>query len=75
MDVPRSESVKRNKRIRRILYVILAIAAISGATVGLSKLRPAAPTIDAGTVWPGEVKRGEMIRNVRGMGYTLAALS
>lgn len=68
MDVPRSESVKRNKRIRRILYVILALAAISGATVGLSKLRPAAPTIDKGTVWPGEVKRGEMIRNVRGVG-------
>lgn len=68
MDVPRSEKVKRNKRIRRILYVILVIAAISGATVGLSKLKPAAPSVEAGTVWPGEVKRGEMIRNVRGIG-------
>jgi HlyD family secretion protein len=68
MDVPRSEKVKRNKRIRRILYVILGIAAITGVTVGLSKLKPAAPGVEKGTIWPGEVKRGEMIRNVRGIG-------
>ena len=68
MDVPRSDKVKRNKRIRRILYVILTIAIISGATVGLSKLKPAAPSIDAGTVYAGDVVRNEMVRNVRGIG-------
>lgn len=68
MDVPRSDKVKRNKRIRRILYIILTIAVISGATVGLSKLKPAAPSIDAGTVYSGEVVRNEMVRNVRGIG-------
>ncbi len=68
MDVPRSDKVKRNKRIRRILYVILTIAVISGATVGLSKLKPAAPSIDAGTVYAGDVVRNEMVRNVRGIG-------
>ncbi|MFN7943987.1 MAG: HlyD family efflux transporter periplasmic adaptor subunit [Blastocatellia bacterium] len=68
MDVPRSDKVKRNKRIRRILYVILTIAVISGATVGLSRLKPAAPSIDAGTVYSGEVVRNEMVRNVRGIG-------
>jgi HlyD family secretion protein len=68
MDIPRSEKVKRNKRIRRILYLILAFAAIGGATVGLSRLQPAPPSVESGTVVSGEVKRGQMIRNVRGAG-------
>jgi hypothetical protein len=68
MDIPRSEKVKRNKRIRRILYLILAFAAVGGATVGLSRLQPAPPSVDSGTVVSGEVKRGQMIRNVHGTG-------
>lgn len=68
MDVPRSESVKRNRRIRRTLYLIVAFAFIGGATVVLSKLQPAPPSVDSGTVVSGEVKRGQMIRNVHGLG-------
>ena len=68
MDIPRSEKVKRNKRIRRILYLILTIGVISVTTVFLSKLQPAPPSVDSATVVSGEVKRGELIRNVRGTG-------
>ncbi len=68
MDVPRGKSVARNKKIKRIIYVVVALAAIGGASWALSRLKPAAPSIESGTVWPGEVKRGEMIRNVRGIG-------
>ncbi len=68
MDVPRSKSVARNKKVKRALYVVIALAAIGGASVALSKLKPAAPSVEWGTVWPGEVKRGEMVRNVRGIG-------
>lgn len=68
MDIPRSEKVKRNKRIRRTLYLTLTFAAIGGATVGLSKLQPAPPSVERGTVVSGEVKRGQMIRNVHGAG-------
>ena len=68
MDIPRSKSVARNKRIRRIGYAVLGLALIAGATYGLSKLKPAAPSIERGTIWPGEVKRGEMLRQVRGIG-------
>jgi HlyD family secretion protein len=68
MDVQRNPSVKRNRRIRQVVYALLGMAAISGATVGLARLKPAAPTVEKGTIWPGEVKRGEMIRNVRGNG-------
>jgi HlyD family secretion protein len=71
MDIPRSEKVKRNKRIRRILYLAVTFAAIGVATVALSNLQPAPPSVESGTVVSGEVKRGQMIRNVRGMG-TLA---
>lgn len=68
MDVPRGKSVARNKKIKRALYVVVALAAIGGASVALSKLKPAAPSVEWGTVWPGEVKRGEMVRNVKGIG-------
>ena len=68
MDIPRSEKVKRNKRIRRVLYLTLTFAAIGCVTVALSKLQPAPPSVESGTVVSGEVKRGQMIRNVHGNG-------
>jgi HlyD family secretion protein len=68
MDIQRGEKVKRNKRIRRILYLILTFGVIGGATVVLSKLQPAPPSVESATVVSGEVKRGQMIRNVHGMG-------
>jgi HlyD family secretion protein len=68
MDVPRAKSVARNKKIKRAVYVVVALAAIGGASVALSKLKPAAPSVEWGTVWPGDVKRGDIPRNVRGIG-------
>jgi HlyD family secretion protein len=68
MDVPRAKSVARNKKIKRAVYVVLALAAIGGASVALSRLKPAAPSVEWGTVWPGEVKRGDIPRNVKGIG-------
>lgn len=37
-------------------------------TLGVSRLEPAAPRVDAGTVYTDTVQRGEMIRQVRGLG-------
>ncbi len=68
MDVPRGKSVARNKKIKRVIYVVVALAVIGGASVALSKLKPAAPSVEWGTVWPGEVKRGDIPRNVKGIG-------
>jgi len=59
---------RRQKRIRRGGYVVLGLAAVGGVTVGLTRLRPAAPTVDRATVWLDTVKRGPMVRNVRGIG-------
>ncbi len=68
MDVARGKSVARNKKIRRAIYIVVTLAAIAGVSVVLARLKPAAQTVDAGTVWPDVVKRGLFIRNVRGLG-------
>ncbi|RPI20825.1 MAG: HlyD family efflux transporter periplasmic adaptor subunit [Acidobacteria bacterium] len=68
MDIPRSSSVRRNKLIKRTIYVVLLCAAILVTTLGLSRLKPAAPPVDGSTIWPDTVKRGPMVRQVRGLG-------
>jgi HlyD family secretion protein len=68
MDVPRGKEVARRKLIRRIVYIALIVAAISLITWGLSRLKPAAPSVDRATVWIDTVKRGPMLREVRGLG-------
>ena len=48
MDVPRGKEVARRKLIRRIVYIVLLVAAIPLITWGLSRLKPAAPSVDRG---------------------------
>ena len=67
MDIQRPSNA-RAKKIKRILYVTVAVVVIAGVTLGLSKLKPAAPSVDRGTVWTDVVKRGPMLREVRGLG-------
>jgi len=67
MDIQRPSNA-RAKKIRRIVYATVAILLVGGVTFGLSRLRPAAPTVDRATIWPDEVKRGPMLREVRGLG-------
>ena len=68
VDIARSPEVKRKKQIRRMIYGAVALIAIVLITVGVSRLRPAAPSVDRATVWIDTVKRGPMIRQVRGSG-------
>jgi HlyD family secretion protein len=67
MDIPRPSNA-RAKMIRRIIMLVIALLFIGGVTFGLSRLRPAAPSVDRATVWSDEVKRGPMLREVRGIG-------
>ena len=67
MDIPRPSNA-RAKMIRRIVLGAAAVLLIGGVTFGLSRLRPAAPTVDRATVWSDEVKRGPMLRELRGIG-------
>lgn len=67
MDIPRPSQAKA-KRKKRILLFTLGGIVLVFATIGLSRLKPAAPTIDRNLVWVDEVKRGPMVRQVRGLG-------
>ena len=67
MDIARPDA-KRKKKIRRTIYIVAAVALIPLVTYALSKLKPAAPTVDSATVWTDTVKRGPMLREVRGLG-------
>lgn len=56
------------KMIRRGLIATAGLVVIAAITVGLSRLEPAAPSVDRRTLWLDTVKRGSMLRQVRGVG-------
>jgi len=68
MDIKRPPKSKIKKKIRNAIMIVVGIAAIGGITYGLTKLKPAAPTLDPSTAVIETVKRGEMVRDVRGNG-------
>lgn len=67
MDIPRPD-VASKKRKRRIITISAVAVGVVLATIGLSRLKPAVPTVDRSTVWIDTVKRGPMVRQVRGLG-------
>lgn len=67
VDIARPSQAKK-KRIRRILYVTTGVVVIGAISLGVSKLKPAAPTVDRAVVWIDAVKKGSMLRQVRGSG-------
>ena len=67
MDIARPSNVKQ-KRIRQAIYGVIILAVVAAATFGLGKMKPAAPTVEAATLWQDTVKRGPMVRQVRGLG-------
>jgi HlyD family secretion protein len=67
MDIARPSNAKQ-KRIRRAIYAGVGLLAVVLVSVGLSRLKPAAPTVERAVIWPDTVKRGGMVRQVRGLG-------
>jgi HlyD family secretion protein len=68
MDVARSPRVTRRRQLRRWLAGLGAVLILGGATVTLMRLQPAIPTIDKAAIWTDTVRRGPMVREVRGLG-------
>ncbi len=68
VDIARSPDVIRKKKRRQALYGAAALVVLILITVGVSRLKPAAPGVDRATVWVDTVKRGQMLRQVRGSG-------
>jgi HlyD family secretion protein len=71
MDIIRKDAGRR-KWIRRLTVVGVLAVVIPAITVSLAKLKPAAPVVESGSVWPDTVKRGQMICQVRGIGTLVA---
>src|SRR5213076_1184527 len=67
MDIARPHIAKKKRR-RRILFASGGALALILITVALSHLKPAVPSVDRSTVWIDTVKRGPMVREVRGLG-------
>jgi HlyD family secretion protein len=67
MDIARPE-FKEQKRRRQIASVAAIAIVVAALTIVVFRLRPAAPTVERGTVWTEAVKRGSMLRQVHGIG-------
>jgi len=65
MDIARPDLLLKRKR-RLAAYVAAALVVLAVGVVVVIRLKPAAPTVDRSTIWPDMVKRGPMIRQVRG---------
>jgi hypothetical protein len=66
MDIER-KGVARRKKIRLAILIAICLALVPIVTVGLNRLKPAAPSVDRATVWADTVKRGPMDLQVRGL--------
>jgi len=68
MDRVRDPAIKRKKQIRRILLAVAGAVALTVITFAIYSLEPAAYPVEREAVWTDTVKRGEMVRQVRGPG-------
>ena len=67
MDIQRPNAA-RNRLIRRVVYTAVGLLVILSVSLGVSRLKPAAPVVERATIWIDVVKRGPMVRLVRGLG-------
>ncbi|HEY0380183.1 MAG TPA: efflux RND transporter periplasmic adaptor subunit [Pyrinomonadaceae bacterium] len=68
MDIQRKKSGVRSRRFRTIVYAAIGVCAIALVTLVVARLKPAAPAVERGTLLIDTVKRGQMLRQVRGNG-------
>ncbi|MGH9414720.1 MAG: HlyD family secretion protein [Terriglobales bacterium] len=68
MDKARDPKFLKQRRLKRIISTVIVVIVVAGISIFVSRLKPAPPTVDGGSVWPGQVKRGTMVRQVRGLG-------
>jgi HlyD family secretion protein len=68
VDIARSPAIAKKKKIRQAIMATAGLVVIILITVGVSQLKPAAPSVDRASVWVDVVKRGPMLRLVRGSG-------
>ncbi|MBR9990907.1 MAG: HlyD family efflux transporter periplasmic adaptor subunit [Gemmatimonadetes bacterium] len=64
MDKPRQSTRKNRQRV----YIAAGIGAAVVITVAMLALEPAVPTVEGAAIWTDSVRRGPMVRSVRGVG-------
>jgi HlyD family secretion protein len=67
LDIPRQQNPLKRKLVR-FSFAVIALAAVVGISAAISRLKPASPTVDRTTVVIDTVKRGSLLREVRGYG-------
>ena len=67
MDIQR-KGVARRRFIKWVLLVFIVAVAIGGTGLYIGRLQPAAPAVDRASLWIDTVKKGTMVRQVRGLG-------
>lgn len=67
MDIPRKSAAKQRK-IKRIVYALILVVVVGGITLGVSRLKPAAPSAKSEIMLADTVKRGNITVSVRGLG-------
>ncbi len=68
MDISLVPSLRKRKRRRQIGLLAVVVIVATVLTAAVFRLKSAAPTVERGTVWTDSVKRGSMLRQVRGIG-------
>jgi HlyD family secretion protein len=68
VDIARDPQILKRKRRRQIALGVVALLVVIGVSAALARMEPAAPSVDRGTVLMDTVKRGSIIRQVRGVG-------
>jgi HlyD family secretion protein len=67
VDIARPSQAGRKRRMR-IIYAAAGLVVLLSVTIGLARLKPAAPTVERSGVWIDTVRKGPMLRQVRGLG-------
>jgi HlyD family secretion protein len=67
-DIVRDPAILKRKRLRQALYAAVGVIIVVAVSIALARMEPAAPTVERGTVLEDTVKRGSIIRQVRGLG-------
>ncbi len=65
MDIARPD-LKKKKMRQYAIWAGIAAVLLTVAVIAVSRLKPAAPTVDRSTIWPDTVKRGDLTIQVRG---------
>ena len=67
-DIARDPAILKRKRLRQAVYAVVLVLIVIGVTIVLARMEPAAPTVERATVLVDTVKRGSIVRQVRGLG-------